>query len=413
MTGEFRMKMSLQSFRLLSVALAVALISSGVSIPAAFAQEGATQEKESSKDAEEDTEEAEEEKDPFEVPVDCTPEELQEYLTGLKKIRPTSLAMLRDQLLPSVIQTCDLLLEKSPEDEVKLLQEKYSALSALARYAPAKKKELAEFTNKLASDERKEISVIGNSSLLSMRSQDVDSEESALELANDSVALIEKYGLDRQTYGAVSSVARSLGYSDYPEAGARLYESLAPLMAKSEDENMQKRADTMIGAARRLRLMGNTMDVFGKTGAGEEFKWDDYKGKVVLVDFWASWCGPCMAELPNMKRNLEAYGDRGFEIVGINMDSTMKAYEKCLEDKDITWVNIVADGENVGWQAPMATHYGITGIPTAILVNQEGKVVSLSARGAKLDALLADLIGPAEEATEEEAEGSEESDGDK
>ena len=104
-----------------------------------------------------------------------------------------------------------------------------------------------------------------------------------------------------------------------------------------------------------------------------------------------------------MKRNLASYGDKGFEIVGINLDSSRDAFEKCIEDKEITWTNLLGDPtEGGGWDHPMATYYGISAIPTAILVDQEGKVVSLRARGSELDRLLADILGPVEESTEDD-----------
>ena len=126
----------------------------------------------------------------------------------------------------------------------------------------------------------------------------------------------------------------------------------------------------------------------------------------MLVDFWASWCGPCRAELPNMKRNLSSYGERGFAIVGINMDRTLDACQSCIEKEGIKWTNLVpAEDEEAGWNNPMAQHYGITGIPTAILVDQKGKVVSLRARGEELDRLLEELLGPPEGSDQDSAAG--------
>ncbi len=95
-----------------------------------------------------------------------------------------------------------------------------------------------------------------------------------------------------------------------------------------------------------------------------------------------------------MKRNLERYREKGFEIVGINMDSNLDKFQKCVEDKEIDWVNIVSEEEGkTGWDAPIADYYGISAIPCAILVDAKGKVVSLNARGKELDRLLEEMLG--------------------
>ena len=132
-------------------------------------------------------------------------------------------------------------------------------------------------------------------------------------------------------------------------------------------------------------------------------------GKPKFVNFWATWCGPCVAEIPNVKAQYEKYHERGFEVLGISLDNDRQAVERFIDAEDIPWPSLFNDDpKRAGWEHPMAVHYGIMAIPAAILVNQEGKVVTLEARGDALGEELAKLLGPAEEkpAADKKEQGS-------
>jgi thiol-disulfide isomerase/thioredoxin len=170
------------------------------------------------------------------------------------------------------------------------------------------------------------------------------------------------------------------------------YGTFGEMFAHHADEQLATYGKKMLGVSRRLNLLGNELQLEGDTLDGEPFDWASYRGKVVLVDFWATWCEPCVAELPNIKKHFEEYHDRGFEVVAISLDRDRRKLEEFVRARDLPWVTLFRDG--AGLDHPLATYYGVMTVPTVMLVNQEGRVVSFDVTGPELTRHLAGLLGP-------------------
>jgi len=139
-----------------------------------------------------------------------------------------------------------------------------------------------------------------------------------------------------------------------------------------------------------VALIGQKMELDGVTLDGRRLNMDTYKGKVVLVDFWATWCGPCRAEIPNILANWQKYHPLGFEVIAISVDSDLDDLREFVTAERPPWT-VVADRHPLNRNS-MGGKYGITGIPAFVLIGADGKVVTVHCRGERLGEALAKLL---------------------
>ncbi|TGV03097.1 TlpA family protein disulfide reductase, partial [Flavivirga rizhaonensis] len=138
--------------------------------------------------------------------------------------------------------------------------------------------------------------------------------------------------------------------------------------------------------------VGSTVkDFSSKNLKGKEFKLSNVlkENKYVLVEFWASWCGPCRAEIPHMKKAYEHYNKKGFEIVSFSLDHERERWGGASEEEALPWVNV---GDLKAYKSPVVKMYGVQGIPRNFLVDRSGTILAKDLRQEKLDEKLKELL---------------------
>ncbi len=178
---------------------------------------------------------------------------------------------------------------------------------------------------------------------------------------------------------------------EHPKYGARSAARTAKRLLALQKENRTGEVPARVSPRGRPdALVGKKAIEFNvKDLNGNNLSLEQYRGKVVLLDFWAVWCGPCVAEMPNVKQVYEKYRDENFQIIGISLDKSRDTLVGYLEKEGITWPQFF-DGD--GWKNQVAGMYGIRAIPHMYLIDGEGVVRKSDVRGRALEPAVAELI---------------------
>ncbi|KAA0137404.1 redoxin domain-containing protein [Gimesia chilikensis] len=194
---------------------------------------------------------------------------------------------------------------------------------------------------------------------------------------------IKKYPNSDDSAEAMLQLAVTQEFSGKVAESKKWYTKLVESHASSE-------AGTRgAGALRRMNLAGQELELSGKGLAGGGIDAKQYRGKVLLVIFWSSWCKPCTEDLPQIQDLYNKYHSQGFDVLGINLDATPELAEAYIKQHKVAWAHIHEEG---GLESAPARDFGVISLPTMFLVDKSGKVVNRSATVADVKKALPDLL---------------------
>jgi len=344
------------------------------------------------------------EPDPFQVP-DGSPEELLKYIDGLRQLKAKDITT-REQMIEflrklhkAMAEAADKVLAGKPTETQRnqAIEAKAQGLIMLLQLGdPTAEERFEKFIEQLQKEGKKELARQARGILLLIQWRHIEGVEEKKKHLEKVFQFLGEDAVGIPELRLMFTIGQELELR-MPELAVDAYRQFSQLAAKSKlpiAEQLVKRWEAVL---RRLELPGKPIEIQGFTLDGKEFEWEKFRqGKVVLIDFWTTWCSFCTKELPELKRLYQAYRDRGFEIVGISGDEKREDLDKCLQDVKVPWT-ILYGKEG---PSPTVQYYGVASWPTTLLVGKDGKVISLNARGEKLREELKRLLGPIEEKPE-------------
>ena len=344
----------------------------------------------------------EEKSNPYLAPADYSQDELVEYLGRLQR-KPMTIQK-RPAFIEAVADAAERVLKAEPKDEARKVATLalFDALHGAAVLGDTEADaRLMAWAEKLKDDSVKEVAAAAGLHVLEKRLIDAReegvSEADAAKLLADVRDYLSKQKLAKrhlrlasESVGLINDTIKDAKNKD------AAFDTLGEMLVKSADPDVARYGKSILKKPKTPGssggpAVGKPIEIAGKTLDGKDFDLKDYKGKVVLVDFWATWCGPCVREMPNVKANYEKYHKRGFEVVGISLDRDREKLDAFIAENEVPWANLFENAR------ALAKQHGIRAIPAPILVGKDGTVISKSARGEELGRLLEKHLAEAAE----------------
>jgi len=197
--------------------------------------------------------------------------------------------------------------------------------------------------------------------------------------------ILEFAAKNPDSYFAMHSLAEA-NYKTKPEVILAVFNKMSEKLRLSYDgQSLYK----MLNADKVTAMGAAAPNFTQKDPNGKPVSLSDYKGKYVLVEFWASWCAPCRAESPNLLKQYAAFKDKGFEILGVSVDSDKAKWLDAIKKDGLTWTQV---SDLKGWESEARKVYGISGVPANFLISPEGKIIGSHLMGEALNKKLAELM---------------------